>query len=67
MLYKSDLAPPIIQLSGKLAYVSQKYWIQNATVRDNIIFGQEFNEQRYKDAVKYSCLLPDFKILVKGD
>jgi ATP-binding cassette subfamily C (CFTR/MRP) protein 2 len=34
---------------------------------DNITFGFPFNELRYRDALKYSCLEQDISILVKGD
>lgn len=29
------------------SFVSQKPWIRNATVRENILFGEEFNEKKY--------------------
>lgn len=42
-------------------------WVQNATVKDNIVFGLEFNEERYK-AVIYACSLEsDLEILPAGD
>lgn len=42
-------------------------WVQNATVKENILFGNEFNEERYKDVV-YSCSLEsDLDILPAGD
>ena len=30
----------------KIAYVPQQAWIMNATVRDNILFGQDFHQER---------------------
>ena len=30
----------------QIAYVAQQAWIMNATVRENIIFGQEFNQEK---------------------
>jgi ATP-binding cassette subfamily C (CFTR/MRP) protein 5 len=36
-----------IGVSGSLAYVSQQAWIMNATVKDNILFGQLYDETRY--------------------
>lgn len=42
-------------------------WVQNATVKENILFGNEWNEERYKDVV-YSCSLEsDLDILPAGD
>ena len=36
-----------IALEGSLAYVSQQAWIMNTTVRENILFGEEFDTERY--------------------
>lgn len=32
-----------IKVNGSIAYVSQKSWIQNATVQNNITMGEEFD------------------------
>ncbi|CAD8125126.1 unnamed protein product [Paramecium sonneborni] len=66
MLYNHE-NPPKITIAGQLAYVGQKYWIQNLTVKENILFGLEYKEQKYQNALKYSCLQQDLKILIKGD
>ena len=42
-------------------------WIQNATVKDNILFGCPYNETKYKDILKVCCLEDDLKILPAGD
>jgi len=36
-----------VVFGGSVAYVPQNAWIQNATLRDNIIFGHEENSDRY--------------------
>lgn len=42
-------------------------WIQNATVKDNILFGTEFDEKKYKEVI-YACSLEsDLEILPAGD
>jgi ABC-type iron transport system FetAB ATPase subunit len=33
---------------GGVAYAAQESWVQNETIRDNIIFGSPFDEARYK-------------------
>ncbi|KAI3479513.1 hypothetical protein L1887_58424 [Cichorium endivia] len=53
--------------SERVAYCSQSAWIQNATLRDNILFGQPFDEERYWEAVKVSELEADLAILPAGD
>lgn len=35
-----------IAVGGTFAYVAQQAWILNATLRDNILFGKEFDEER---------------------
>lgn len=42
-------------------------WVQNATVKDNILFGEELDEEKYKQVV-YACSLEsDLDILPAGD
>ncbi|CAO3565475.1 unnamed protein product [Mortierella alpina] len=57
----------LVQVSGRLAYVPQHAWIINATLKDNIIFGEEYNESRYKQVVFACGLEPDIAILAAGD
>jgi ATP-binding cassette, subfamily C (CFTR/MRP), member 1 len=35
--------------------------------RDNIVFGQDFDEDRYWRAVEVASLLPDLQVLPDGD
>lgn len=54
-------------IKSKVAYVPQQAWIQNATVRDNILFGKPFDKKKYKK-VLYACALErDLEILSAGD
>lgn len=39
----------------------------NASVRDNIVFGKPFDQQRYDQVVHAAGLLPDLEILAAGD
>ncbi|KXN65309.1 hypothetical protein CONCODRAFT_53624, partial [Conidiobolus coronatus NRRL 28638] len=54
-------------LNGGVAYVSQSAWLQQATIRDNILFGEPFNQQRYSQVIRICALLPDFQTLTDGD
>ncbi|KAJ7204157.1 ABC protein [Mycena pura] len=54
-------------LGGNVAYCPQSAWIQNATLRDNVLFGQRFDEARYWRVIEDACLLPDLKLLADGD
>ena len=50
-----------------MSYVQQTPWILNQTVRDNILFGQEFDHTRYNNIIEACQLLKDFEMLEAGD
>ncbi|KAG0212045.1 hypothetical protein BGX28_006943 [Mortierella sp. GBA30] len=50
-----------------IAYVSQTAWLQSTTIRDNILFGKEFDQDRYDAVVEGCALVTDFEILESGD
>ncbi|KAJ7454700.1 ABC protein [Mycena latifolia] len=52
---------------GKVAYCPQTAWIQNASLRDNVLFGQPFDSDRYWGIMETACLLPDLQLLADGD
>ena len=35
-------------LRGKVAYVPQQAWMQNATLRDNVLFGRKYKKDLYQ-------------------
>ena len=56
-----------IEISGTIGYCPQQAWIQNASLRDNILFGLSFNQEKYDRAIKLSALSHDLTILQDGD
>ncbi|XP_061077609.1 ATP-binding cassette sub-family C member 8 isoform X1 [Conger conger] len=56
-----------IRKRGSVAYASQKPWLLNATVVENIIFEMPLNKQRYKTVIDACSLQPDIDILPQGD
>ncbi|KAL4659052.1 multidrug resistance-associated protein 1-like [Arapaima gigas] len=56
-----------VSVKGSVAYVPQQAWIQNTTLRDNIVFGQDMKESWYKQVVEACALECDLKILPAGD
>ncbi|KAM9660359.1 ATP-binding cassette sub-family C member 8 isoform 2-T2 [Trichechus inunguis] len=56
-----------VRKRGPVAYASQKPWLLNATVEENITFESPFNKQRYKMVIKACSLQPDIDILPHGD
>ena len=47
--------------------MSQTAWIQNATIKENILFGLDAVEEKYKEVVQACGLEPDFASLNYGD
>ncbi|XP_041078301.1 ATP-binding cassette sub-family C member 3-like isoform X2 [Polyodon spathula] len=56
-----------IAIRGSVAYVSQQAWIQNATLRDNILFGKPYNAEKYRGILEACALLTDLEMLPGGD
>jgi ABC-type multidrug transport system fused ATPase/permease subunit len=54
-------------LGASRAFCPQYAWIQNATVRDNIVFGQPFDSDWYYKVVDACALRADFRCLPAGD
>lgn len=52
---------------GSVAYVPQQAWIQNATVRNNIVFGKQLDQNKYNQVIEACALGPDLDILQAGD
>uniref|UniRef100_A0A8C1FUC5 Multidrug resistance-associated protein 1 n=1 Tax=Cyprinus carpio carpio TaxID=630221 RepID=A0A8C1FUC5_CYPCA len=56
-----------VSIKGSVAYVPQQAWIQNATLKDNILFGREAKDSWYEKVVEACALLPDLEVLPGGD
>lgn len=52
---------------GLVAYCAQSPWIMNALVRDNIVFGHEYDAAFYSLTVRCCQLEPDLAVLPDGD
>ena len=50
-----------------IAFAPQQVWLQNATIRENICFGTEFDAGRYQQVLAACALLKDFQNLDGGD
>jgi len=54
-------------LRNSVAYAAQTPWLQQKSIKDNILFGEEFDEKRYEDTLDACALVPDLDILEDGD
>ncbi|KAI8804246.1 P-loop containing nucleoside triphosphate hydrolase protein [Cladochytrium replicatum] len=53
--------------SGSVGYAPQSAWIQNASLKNNVLFGLPYNRERYLRAIRDCALESDLKILPDGD
>ena len=53
--------------SRSLALVSQTAWIQNMTVKENILFGRQDRPSHYQEVLEACALAADLALLPAGD
>ena len=58
---------PNTHLTESVAYCAQNAWLLGTTVRENILFGTEYNEERYREVLHACALEPDLDILEHHD
>ena len=56
-----------IEMKGKLSFVSQDAWSFNDSVRNNILFGLQYDDVRYRKVVEVCALERDFLLMPFGD
>lgn len=56
-----------MKLGGSMSYVQQMPWIQNKTIRNNILFGLPMDEEKYNKTIHLCELENDLEILPGGD
>ncbi|KAJ6612668.1 multidrug resistance-associated ABC transporter [Mycena sp. CBHHK59/15] len=52
---------------GWVAYAAQESWVLNETIRDNILFGAEYDEERYRKVIYQCALERDLELFEAGD
>ncbi|XP_031344905.1 probable multidrug resistance-associated protein lethal(2)03659 [Photinus pyralis] len=56
-----------VEVCGNVSYASQEPWLFPGSVKQNIVFNEPWNEERYKEVVRVSALRKDFEALPVGD
>ncbi|KAG9126425.1 hypothetical protein FRC07_003485 [Ceratobasidium sp. 392] len=54
-------------VKGICAYVPQSAWLQNDSIKNNILFGHPYDHERYLETIEACALVTDFAIIEDGD
>ena len=56
-----------IKIDQKISYSQQIPWIQNKSIRENILFGLPYDKEKYEETIKICELIRDLEILPNLD
>jgi ATP-binding cassette subfamily C (CFTR/MRP) protein 4 len=56
-----------LSVTGTVSYAPQEPWIFSASIKQNILFGSEMNEEKYCQVIKVCALEHDLSLLPNGD
>jgi ATP-binding cassette subfamily C (CFTR/MRP) protein 1 len=56
-----------ISYGGKIGYLPQKLWFRKTTVRENILFGMEYNQRKLGQIYRTVLLKDELPLLSHGD
>jgi ATP-binding cassette subfamily C (CFTR/MRP) protein 4 len=56
-----------VVVGGSLSYAPQQPWIFTGSVKDNILFGEPLDKQKYQEVVRVCCLEYDLSLFPHGD
>ncbi|KAG8838938.1 hypothetical protein FRB91_007306 [Serendipita sp. 411] len=58
---------PTTGLRDYISYAAQTPWLEHLTIKENILFGSEYDEKRYRQVIECCSLKPDLDALEDGD
>lgn len=56
-----------VRVSGSKAYVPQSAWILSGNIRDNILFGNPYDKEKYDKIIQACALTKDLELFANGD
>lgn len=66
LLGEMNLRSGKVYMKGNVAYCNQQPWVLNDTLKGNILFGDEYDENRFDRAIHSANLEDDLRILPGG-
>ncbi|KAJ3652317.1 hypothetical protein Zmor_018295 [Zophobas morio] len=67
ILKEVDAQKGSVEVNGTVSYASQDPWVFPASVKQNILFGEEMDAERYRKVIKVCALERDFSLFPFGD
>ncbi|XP_023228581.1 multidrug resistance-associated protein 4-like [Centruroides sculpturatus] len=67
MLGEIPITSGKVSVKGKIAYASQEAWVFNETIKENILFGEEYQEDKYRKILHITALEKDISLFPKKD
>ncbi|XP_030747810.1 probable multidrug resistance-associated protein lethal(2)03659 [Sitophilus oryzae] len=62
-----SLTKGVKDVVGQISYASQEPWLFAGTVKQNILFGEQWDRKRYENVIRVCQLEKDFELLSYGD
>jgi len=56
-----------VQINATVSYVAQTAWVQSMSLRENVLFGKRYDEDKYHQALEAACMGADINLLPNGD
>ena len=56
-----------VKVNGSVAYSAQEAWVFSGSIRDNILVGSEFENDRYWKVLNVCGLIPDLELFSESD
>ncbi|KAK9869787.1 hypothetical protein WA026_003519 [Henosepilachna vigintioctopunctata] len=67
LLKEMNIVAGKMDIYGKMSYAAQEPWLFSGSIRQNILFGEKYDEVRYKSIIKVCALEEDIGLLPHGD
>lgn len=67
ILGELELDDGTITINGTISFAGQEPWLFEGTIKSNILFVEDYDEQRYNEVIRVCALERDLRILPNGD